>query len=65
MGSPELIRRDPDPIQGIRRATWELRTVLGGPGRAYRGPVQLTASRDTPSFLATWRPLSHPRGGVR
>jgi hypothetical protein len=72
MSGPNLIRRDPDPIQGTRHATREFRTVLGGPGRAYMGPalprgglVQLTASRDIPSFLATWRPLSRPRGGVR
>jgi hypothetical protein len=71
MGGPDLIRRDPNSIQGAQHATWESRTVFGGPGCAYRGlalpcggPVQLIVSWDTSSFLVTWRPLSRPRGGV-
>jgi hypothetical protein len=64
MGGPNLTWRDPDPIQGTRHATWESRTVFGGPGCAYRGPVlprrgpvQLIASWDISSFLVTWCPL--------
>jgi hypothetical protein len=71
MGGPDLTRRDPDPIQGTWHATWESRTVFGGPGCAYTGPalprgglVQLIAPWDISSFLVTWRPLGHPRGGV-
>jgi hypothetical protein len=66
VGGPVLTRRDSDPSLGTRHA------YLGVSDRAYRGlvlprggSVQLTASGDIPSFLATWRPLSHPRGGVK
>jgi hypothetical protein len=59
------------PIRGTQHATWESRTVFGGPGRAYRGlaflgggPVQLIAPCDISSFLVTWCPLSRPCGGV-
>ena len=59
------------PSKGPGTLTWESRTVFGGPGCAYRGPVlprggpvQLIASWDISSFLATWRPWSRPRGGV-
>jgi hypothetical protein len=60
------------PSKGPSMLTWESRTVFGGPGCAYRGlvlprggPVQLIASWDISSFLATRRPWSHPRGVVR
>jgi hypothetical protein len=59
------------PSKGPNMLTWESRTVFGGPGCAYRGPtlprggpVHLIASWDISSFLATWCPLSRPRGGV-
>jgi hypothetical protein len=59
------------PSKGPGMLTWESRTVFGGPGCAYRGlvlprggPVQLIASWDISSFLAMWRPWSHPRGRV-
>jgi hypothetical protein len=59
------------PSKGPGTLTWESRTVFGGPGCAYRGLmlprgglVQLIASWDISSFLATWRPWSRPRGGV-
>jgi hypothetical protein len=58
------------PSKGPGTLTWESRTVFGGPGCAYRGlvlprggPVQLIASWDISSFLATWRPWSRSRGG--
>jgi hypothetical protein len=51
------------PSKGLGTLTWESRTVFGGPGCVYRGPVllrggpvQLIASWDILSFLATWRP---------
>jgi hypothetical protein len=59
------------PPKGPVTLTWESPTVFRGPGCAYRGPVlprggpvQLIASWDISSFLATWRPWSCPRGGV-
>ena len=59
------------PSKGPGMLTWESRTVFGGPGCAYRGPVlprggpvQLIASWDISSFLATWRPWSRPRDRV-
>jgi hypothetical protein len=59
------------PSKGPGMLTWESRTVFGGPGYAYRGPalpcggpVQLIASWDISSFLATWLSLSRPHGGV-
>jgi hypothetical protein len=59
------------PSKGPDTLTWQSRTVFGGPGCAYRGPmlprggpIQLIASWDISSFLATWRPWSCPRGGV-
>jgi hypothetical protein len=59
------------PSKGPDTLTWESQTVFGGPGYAYRGPVlprggpvQLIAPWDISTFLVTWRPWSHPRGGV-
>jgi hypothetical protein len=59
------------PSKGPDMLTWGSQTVFGGPGCAYKGPVlprggpvQLIASWDISSFLATWRPWSRPRGGV-
>jgi hypothetical protein len=63
MGDPVLIRRDPDPIQGTRHAyLGDLNRIRGsglcvqGPVLPRGGPVQLIASWDISSFLATWRP---------
>jgi hypothetical protein len=59
------------PSRGPGMLTWESRTAFGGPGCTHRspvppcgGPVQLIATWDISSFLATWRPSSRPRGGV-
>jgi hypothetical protein len=66
------------PLRGVRTSpkgsgllAWEPWTILGDPGREYRGlalprggPVQLIASWDISTFLATWCPWSRPRGGV-
>jgi hypothetical protein len=66
-----LLRGIRTPSKGPDTLTWESRTVFGGPGCTYRGPVlprgdpvQLIASWDISSFPATWRPWSRPRGGV-
>jgi hypothetical protein len=53
------------PSKGPGTLTWESRSVFGGPVLPRGGPVQLIASWDISSFLATWRPWSRPRGGVR
>jgi hypothetical protein len=57
--------------KGPDMLTWESRTAFEGPGCAYRGPVpprggpvQLIASWDISSFLATRRPRSCPCGKV-
>jgi hypothetical protein len=51
------------PSRGPSTLTWESRTAFGGSGCAYRGLVppcgglvQLIATWDISSFLATWRP---------
>jgi hypothetical protein len=59
------------PSKGPDTLTWESQTIFGRSGYAYRdpvlprgGPIQLIAFWDIPSFLATWRSWSRPRGGV-
>jgi hypothetical protein len=71
MGGPDLTRRDLDPIQGTRHAYLGVPDCIRGSGLCVQGPmlprggpVQLIASWDISSSLATWRPWSRPRGGV-
>jgi hypothetical protein len=71
MGGSILTRRDPDPILGTRHAYLGVPDRIRGSGLCVQGsgassggPVQLIASWDISSFLATRRPWSHPRGGV-
>jgi hypothetical protein len=71
MEGPVLIWTDQTLSKGPGTLTWESRIVFRGLGCAYMGPtlprggpVQLIASWDISSFLATWRPWSYPRGRV-
>jgi hypothetical protein len=59
------------PSKGPDTLTWESQTVFRGSGCVYsgmvlprRGPVQLIASWDISSFLATRHPWSRPCGGI-
>jgi hypothetical protein len=67
-----LHRGGPRPVPRVRARLWRFRTLPGGPVRTYRGPTlshggpdPLLISWSIPSSLATWRPESRPRGGVR
>jgi hypothetical protein len=78
--SRDLAVSGPDPAQGgvrglvpgVRARSWRYWTLPGGPVCTHRGPAlshggpdPLLISWGILSFLATWRPWSCPRGGVR
>jgi hypothetical protein len=66
------------PLRGVRASpkgssllAWEPWTLLGDPGREYRGPALsrggpdlLMASWSIPLFPVMWRPRTHPCGKV-
>jgi hypothetical protein len=64
-------QRGLEPILGVRFVPWRSWTLPGGPVCIYSGPT-LSHGGPGPLFipwsisssLATWRPRSHPRGGV-
>jgi hypothetical protein len=71
VSGPDPTQRGPRPVLGFGARPWRLWTSPGGPVHTYRGPVLSHGGPDPPliswsilSSLATWRPRSHPRGGV-
>jgi hypothetical protein len=61
-----------DPILGVRSVHVGVLDQLGGPNCISRGPALSHGGPDPPLMpwsislsLDTWRPRSHPRGGVR
>jgi hypothetical protein len=72
MGGLYPIRRGPDPILGVRSVHVGVLDHFGGPDYIFRGPSLSHGGLDSLLMpwsislsLATWRPQSRPRGGVR
>jgi hypothetical protein len=72
MGGPDPIRRGPVPILGV----WSVHVgvldhlegsdcISRGPALSHGGPDSLLTPWSISLSLATWRPRSRPRGGVR
>jgi hypothetical protein len=71
VGSPDPTQRGLGPVPGIRVAPVGVPVLSQGSVYMYRGPElshggpdPLLTSWSISSSLATWRPRSHPRGGV-
>jgi hypothetical protein len=71
MSGPDPTQRGPDPKLGVRFAPVEVLDLSRRPGPYIQGsdtfpwdPDSLLIPWSTSSSLATWRPQSHPRGGV-
>jgi hypothetical protein len=72
VGGPDPIRRGPDPILGVWSIHVGVLDQLGGPDCISRGPApshwgpdSLLMPWSVSLSLATWRPRSCPRGGVK
>jgi hypothetical protein len=72
VGSPDPIRRGPDPILGVQSVHVGVLDHLGGPNCISRGPAlshggpgSLLTPWSISLSLATWWPRSRTRGGVR